>query len=135
MRFVYDRYEPPAEPTPDDPAPTWERFEPAATSRPATPPRQPRPTPAATPGRSTRPSGGMPGLVGLVAAIVAIGGILAVVNSGEPDPTEKPDGWDACVAEEARDIETRGGSLLTAEDFCAIRYPSYEWEDDASYDE
>ncbi|MDZ5619448.1 hypothetical protein [Nocardioides bizhenqiangii] len=130
---MYDPYRPPTEPEPDDPAPRWEKFEPdrpRRRSRPAS--WQPRRGSGSAPG--SRPASVTSGMVGIVGVLVVAGIGVGISRSGDDaGPSGPPAGWAECVAEEEAEIRARGGSLLEPEDFCAIRFPDYEWEEDPTY--
>ncbi|WP_183100558.1 hypothetical protein [Nocardioides pelophilus] len=132
---MYDRYQPPNEPEPDDPAPSWETFEPDKPRRRGRlGNRNPYPTTSGSP-RFTGPvpGSGFTRTITAVVGLMVVGGVVLGISTNGPGPHDKPPGWDECVAEEAQDIRESGGSLLQPEDFCAIRYPDYDWENDPSY--
>ena len=140
---MYDPYRPPAEPEPDDPAPRWETFEPDESHRRSSPRnRQPRPSSGARnrgaanvggAAHGSRPASMSSAMVGIVGILVVAGIGIGISQSAEDaDPSVPPDGWAQCVADQEAEIRARGGSLLEPEDFCAIRFPDYEWENDPS---
>jgi len=133
---VYDRYQPPPEPEPDDPAPTWETFEPDKPRRRGRlGNRNPNPAGAGT--TSPRFAGPVPGsgftrTIAAVVGLMVVGGVVLGITTNGPGPHDKPAGWDECVADQAQDLRRRGGRLLQPEELCAIRYPDYDWESDSS---
>ena len=137
---MYDRYQPPTEPEPDDAAPKWEAFEPRAPSDvPTTVPTPPagrnrRRARGAAGRTATVPGSGFGRLIAGIVGVMVVGGFsLGISQSVEDDPHDRPAGWDACVEEEAEEILQRGGSLLQPEDLCATQFPDYDWEGDPSY--
>lgn len=131
---MYDRYQPPNEPEPDDPPPTWETFEPDKPRRRG---RLGNRNPYPRAGGSPRFTGPVPGsgftrAITAVVGLMVVGGVVLGITSNGPGPHDKPEGWDECVAEKAEELDQGGGSLLRPEDFCAIRYPDYHWEIDPS---
>lgn len=73
-------------------------------------------------------------VIAILAVLLGVLAIAATLSSSGGGSQHDERGWDSCLAEERARIAEEG-SLLTAEDFCSIRYPGHAAGNEGDDDE